>query len=165
MPIYHDFIWEDFKVSVRPTGIRRVLHVVPWRPFNIPYFTGSNVNLVLTIEVGSGEVREFAYHWQCFHESSDGIATSIERGDESFLNNPQNAITRDVRIPYLSSFGHYVVELQLVYPVRILQQTESKKVRIVDFYAQERDAFTIRVFLVLLPLIAGVIGWVIGKFV
>jgi len=149
VPQYHGFDWGDFKVLVRPSGIRRLLQ--QW-----PYFTGNDVNLNITVKTYSHESKEFAYSWECNYFGSDDIAQCIARGDKNFIGNPQNMVEEKIKIESLAFWGQHIIELEVVYPIK--EESKRYRKRIVVFHTIESDAFTIKVIIA----VAGVIGIIIG---
>lgn len=157
VPVYESFEWSDFKVTVKPRGIRKCLPI-------LPYFTGSGINLSLSFETISGNQREFAYHWKCYYVGADDVAQGIETGHASFLDDPQKKATTVIKVKRLSYQGFYRIEVWIAYPINDRKGSPSKTV--VDFYTTDRDAITIKALFALVALLGigfgAFIKWLLG---
>jgi hypothetical protein len=167
MPNYSDFTWEDFKVSVKPGGIRGIIHQLMGRKigFNIPYSTGSDVILSLGIETISGNEREFAYNWTCLHEGADDVAQRIKSETASFLGNPQKKVAAVVMVSRLRYQGYYDIQISITYPIK--NGNDSPSISIANFYTTDRDAFTLKLLFAIVGILAGLFGalieWLLGN--
>ena len=155
MPVYRNFEWQDFKILIKPCGIRRVL------PF-LPYFTGSDINLSLSFETISGNQLEFAYYWKCFHAEANDNAQVIETGHATFLGNPQKKSTTIAKIGRLNYKGLYEIHVDISYPIE--NSNHSPSTCVVSFYACDRDAFTIKCLFALVGVVGIGIGCLISWF-
>jgi len=174
MPTYRAFTGTDFKMSVRPTRIRGVLHRAFRSYLNIPYFTGSNVNLILTIEpirrVDYELNPHFTYDWRYYRCGADDIASLIEQGQDTVICNIGSRVTQKVTLPYISLAGQYVLELEVRYSGRDISNSSEERLfaeraTLADFNAASKDTWTLRVVIGLIPIFGVVVGYLIGKFV
>ena len=153
VPIHRSFEWSIFKVSVYPLGLRRYIFY--------PYFNGSDLRIKFNIKTKSDEPANFRYHWDFNYVQDPSNSINIGTGGNELTDRPLSSATEQINIPFLSYSGHHILFLKIDYPTN--GKTFTIK-RIVDIYTQERDTFKIMVFLVVLPLLVGIIGWLVGKF-
>jgi len=148
MPTYNGITWRDYKVLVRPIGWRKAFHFKSW--YFIPYLNGTNVDLAITIRTESNEKREFLYNWILYR--FDGKQEHLQsQGSESFVNNAQCKIIKNLPIPYLSYPDRYNLQ------VRLHDKQEDKRSAnfvVANFTLIDRDAFTLRLGIGLLFVIA-----------
>lgn len=155
--VFRDYSWGDFKVSIRPYGIRSL---IPNKLcFNIPYFTRSDFRVHVKITVTTCEKREFAYQLAFCRERADGDITNIASNSSSYINNPSNIAESDIEAPFLSHNGRHYLLLTITYPIT---PENTNKARIAEFDVIGRDVFTLNVFVGLVGII---IGGLIGFFI
>ena len=147
MPTYHKLTWGHYKVSVRPTGYRRFLHF-------LPYFTGTNINLVLTVRTSSNEKREFLYNW--FLRRFDGKQEHLLIQDGgNCVGKAQYKITEELTLPYFSYPDKYTLQ------VSIHDKQWNKKVKnlvVADFTIIDRDTIAMK-------FITGILLAILGAFI
>lgn len=134
MPVYHDFIWKDYEVSVRPTGWRRAFPCVP-------YLNGTNINLATTVNNQTNKKRKFLYTWVLYRW--DGKNQIQQKADDKwFDSNPKSKIRDKLDIPYLSIPDHYYIHASLYD-----KQSDSRSSWqvVANFTLLPRDMFVLRV--------------------
>lgn len=143
MPTYHKLTWGHYEVSVRPTGYRRFLHF-------LPYFTGTNIDLVLTVHTSSNEKREFLYNW--FLRRFDGKQEHLLVQDGgSCVGNAQSEMIEELTLPYFSYPDKFTLQ------VSIHDRQWNKRVEnlvVADFTIFDKDGINMKVFIAL--AVAGV---------
>ena len=136
MPVYRDFNWGHYKVSVKPTGWRRFFYF-------IPYLNGTNMDLAITVRTSPNEKREFLYAWILYR--FDGKKEHIEsQGSESFVNNAQYKITEGLPLPYLSYPAAYNLQVS-IYDKQ--EDKRSKNFVVTSFTLIDRDTMTIKILI------------------
>ena len=148
MPAFRPVDYGDYKVSMKPSGIRQWFH-------NIPYLYGTNINFIMTISVENKRKRmpRLEYEWALWrwdgnskHRVNSGNgATDIPRS---------NKISVPMSIGYLSLTGHYILDIQVAENLQNISRFEI----IANFTLIDRDILTANLGIALL---SGLIGAII----
>ncbi|MCK4362556.1 MAG: hypothetical protein KAW13_04660 [Dehalococcoidia bacterium] len=152
VPSYKPFEWEDFRVAITPIGIRGWIHKLTCGRIAIPFFTGCDLTLKLTIGSISGASYEFEYEWTYY---TPGIEHAIlGSGDvQCFKDNPKNTIIARLNLPWISEPGQYFIEAVIRCPIK--EGFSSGMQKVVEFNAPSRDTWTITAFVSIFTLIIG----------
>lgn len=106
MPSYRTYEWKDYKISTRPTGLRRLLRFVP-------YLSGGYIGLVISIRTKSKRKRTFSYKWRLFRfDGKNEYAVGSDYTEHSYIENPMNEVRENIK-HYLVTYGQYNLQLQL----------------------------------------------------
>jgi hypothetical protein len=150
VPIYQSFKWGNFKVSVTPNGVRRLL------PF-LPYLTGSDLDITVKIETIDKKPSTFSYESD-FNYYVDNKCTTIKLESDNIAL-PQKKFITGMKIPRLSDKGHHKIIFGIAYPML----SEPYKIRIVDFYTIDQDELMMQFLFMAFGFIIGyIVKWIFG---
>jgi hypothetical protein len=103
MPNYHQFEWEDFRVRTRPTGIRRILRL-------LPYFTGRKVIFRVTIDTISGAPQDLETTVLFFEPNR---TNTVRARKISWHGRPVNNTSGDFTSQSIGASGDYRFQMKL----------------------------------------------------
>lgn len=127
MPKYKTIIWDDYRISLKPRGLR---HIFGW----LPYLSGSDVRLTLCVRTKSKQKRDFTCELKCVR--FDGNQNNfIESLSGSWIpdKTPTAKYTEEIR-EYLVTYGEYIFDIRIIESPQI-----SKWFTIDNFSILERD--------------------------
>ena len=143
MPKYRTVKWNDYKVSLKPKGWRAVMHF-------LPYLSGTDVRLTLSIQTQSGEPREFDCELFCHHY--DGQRWTYMHNLSGVIS-PDTTPTAELKVDrqqYLVTYGEYVVS------IKIREHDESSGLLAIgNFSILERDKIIPYVVFSIISLVIG----------
>ena len=101
MPKYNSFEWEDYRVSIRPLGLRNVFRF-------LPYLSGSYIDFRLCVKTKSEVDRDLFFTFLC--ERFDGQKMNkIDALTNDYRNKPTNQLKWRLR-NYLVTTGEYILK-------------------------------------------------------
>ena len=158
MPKYDSRKWNDYEISVKPTGIRRYFN-------SIPYLSGDDVRLNISVKTISGSKREFIYKWRLFRFDGTKEWPVTDYFEHNFVGNPKDRFD-EMYSDKLATYGQYNLQLQLDNIKEERINTGSMVMAV--FSILERDKIVPYTFFSLISLIIGagltlLVQWIINK--
>ena len=152
MPKYKDFTWEDYQISLKPKGLRgiRIFH---W----IPYLSGSDISLVLSVKTKFKQKRIFKCQTRCNRYDGQNLNYIDSLSQDWSPDNTPTAIYKEEIKKYLVVTGEYQ------FMVSISDGGKSSTWEMVaNFTLFERDKIVINFLFPVFTLILGAfLSWLI----
>jgi hypothetical protein len=146
MPKYRTISWDDFKISLKPSkGLRRFI-VFRW----IPYFSGTNINLLLSVKTRSKKKLDFISELRCYRfDGKNNNFIDIMSG--SWIPDIQPTAKYKENISeYLVTYGEYIMDVRITNSLKT-----SEYFTITNFSILERDKYIPSIVFSFLSLVIG----------
>lgn len=153
MPVFRKHTWSNWIISIRPSGIRRLVRF-------LPYLYGSYISLIMRINKRTkvqGTV-EMKYSWHLWRWDVN-TKELVRSGGGGFRILPKGKIKEKLDMGYLSIPGQYILEMGFQETIDG-KENSGRFEEVATFTILDRDLFSAQ----WLSIIAGgAIGAVIGS--